>query len=152
MKKTLLATAVFAASTGIATAQSAPSFTGMAAQMEIDNTCIIRFNDSVSRFDVEGKARGMLTKAQAQAKHLYKNAIKGMAVNMSCAKAKTVFANESDVMRFTEDGIAYASPAKKVSPVAAAVNLNKRLGASRVLEVQWMVPAIPLGYSIPVLT
>ncbi|GAP75903.1 serine protease, subtilase family [Pseudoalteromonas sp. SW0106-04] len=116
MKKTLLATAVFAASTGIATAQSAPSFTGMAAQMEIDNTCIIRFNDSVSRFDVEGKARGMLTKAQAQAKHLYKNAIKGMAVNMSCAKAKTVFANEADVMRFTEDGIAYASPAKKGKP------------------------------------
>ncbi|MCG7546220.1 hypothetical protein MHM93_18770 [Pseudoalteromonas sp. MM17-2] len=113
MKKTLLATAVFAASTGIATAQSVPSFTDTAAQMEIDNTCIIRFNDSVSRFDVEGKARGMLTKAKAQAKHLYKNATKAMAVNMNCAEAKTVFADEGDVTRFTEDGIAYALPAKK---------------------------------------
>ncbi|WP_105258305.1 S8 family serine peptidase [Pseudoalteromonas sp. T1lg88] len=110
MKKTLIATAVLAASTGFAYAQPAPDHAGMAAELEIANTCIVRFNDSVSKFDVEGKARGMLTKSQSQAKHIYSNAIKGMAINMSCDKAKSVFADEADIMRFTPDGIAHASP------------------------------------------
>ncbi|MFY8274612.1 S8 family serine peptidase [Pseudoalteromonas sp. SSDWG2] len=117
MKKTLIATAVFAASTGIAVAEPSASNAGLSLELEAANTCIVRFNDDISKFDVEGKARGMLMKAQAQAKHIYSNSIKGMAVNMSCDKARSVFAAESDIMRFTNDGIAYASPsAQKGKP------------------------------------
>ncbi|MEO2268843.1 S8 family serine peptidase [Pseudoalteromonas pernae] len=110
MNKTLIATAVLAASTGLANAQPAPDFSGMSVEMEVANTCIVRFNDDISKFDVEGKARGMLMKAQAQAKHIYSNSIKGMAVNMSCDKARAAFGDNADIMRFTDDGIAYASP------------------------------------------
>ena len=148
MNKTLIATAVFAASTGIAQAQPAPA-SGLGMEMEVANTCIVRFNDDVSKFDVEGKARGMLMKAQAQAKHVYSNSIKGMAVNMSCDKARKVFANEADIMRFTDDGIAYASPsASKGKPGSG--------GGSQSQQTPWSVtrvggPVSGAGYTAWVL-
>lgn len=148
MNKTLIATAVFAASTGIAQAQPAPA-SGLGMEMEVANTCIVRFNDDVSKFDVEGKARGMLMKAQAQAKHVYSNSIKGMAVNMSCDKARKVFANEADIMRFTDDGIAYASPsANKGKPGSG--------GGSQSQQTPWSVtrvggPVSGAGYTAWVL-
>jgi subtilisin family serine protease len=89
-----------------------PTFNDAALDVEISNTCIVRFSDSVSKFDVEGKARGMVASANAKAKHVYKNSIKGMAVNMSCAKAQLMFGDNADVMRFTPDGKVYASKGK----------------------------------------
>lgn len=112
MKKTTLTLAVsFALLSTAASASDTPSFAGAAAAMEIQNTCIVRFDDAVSKFDVEGKARGMVARANAQAKHLYKHAIKGMAVNMSCDKAKLAFAGDADIMRFSPDGEVFANPA-----------------------------------------
>ncbi|WP_462156821.1 S8 family serine peptidase [Pseudoalteromonas sp. GB56] len=135
MNKTLIATAVLAASTGFAQAQPAPDFSGMAVEMEVANTCIVRFNDDISKFDVEGKARGMLMKAQAQAKHIYSNSIKGMAVNMSCDKARAAFGDNADIMRFTDDGIAYASPsAKKGKPGSG--------GGSQSQQTPWSVTRV----------
>lgn len=111
MKKSLLTLSIaFAMSSTTSFAQDA-NFQGAAADIEIANTCIVRFNDGISKFDVEGKARGMVAKANAQAKHIYKNSIKGMAVNMSCDKAKALFADSGDIMRFTPDGKVYANPA-----------------------------------------
>jgi subtilisin family serine protease len=54
----------------------------------------------------------MVASANAKAKHVYKNSIKGMAVNMSCAKAQLMFGDNADVMRFTPDGKVYASKGK----------------------------------------
>ncbi|WP_440056530.1 S8 family serine peptidase (plasmid) [Pseudoalteromonas sp. T1lg65] len=111
MKKTILTLSILS-SLGIGTALAGDA-TYQGAQMDaaIANTCIIRFNDNVSKFDVEGKARGMVAKVNAQAKHIYKNTIKGMAVNMNCEKAQAVFAGNTDIMRFTPDGKVYANPA-----------------------------------------
>ncbi|WP_231115569.1 S8 family serine peptidase [Vibrio coralliilyticus] len=75
---------------------------------DAQNTCIVRFDDSVSKFDVEGRARGMLVAANAQAKHIYKHTIKGFAVNMSCDKAKSAFSSDSDVMSFEQDSLVFA--------------------------------------------
>jgi hypothetical protein len=82
---------------------------GMSQLMfDAQNTCIVRFDDSVSKFDVEGRARGMLVAANAQAKHIYKHTIKGFAVNMSCDKAKSAFESDSDVMSFEQDSLVFA--------------------------------------------
>ncbi|BBN82474.1 hypothetical protein PA25_24590 [Pseudoalteromonas sp. A25] len=116
MKKSLLTLSIAFAISSTSTFAQEPSYQGAAADIEIANTCIVRFNDGISKFDVEGKARGMVAKANAQAKHIYKNSIKGMAVNMSCDKAKVAFSGNADVMRFTPDGIVHASPAAKGKP------------------------------------
>ncbi len=112
MKKTLLTLSIMSTFGATTVFAQDATYQGAAVDAEIANTCIVRFKDDVSKFDVEGKARGMVAKANAQAKHVYKNTIKGMAVNMSCDKAKSAFAGNSDVMRFTPDGKVYASPAK----------------------------------------
>ena len=54
----------------------------------------------------------MLVSSNTKAKHIYKNAIKGMAVNMSCDKAKAAFANNADIMRFKPDDMVHANSAK----------------------------------------
>lgn len=111
MKLTLVASAmVLAGASSSLSAEPLADYSALSMQKEVANTCIVRFNDNISKFDVEGKARGMVAKAQAQAKHVYSNTIKGMAVNMSCDKAKAAFGGDADIMRFTPDGIAYASP------------------------------------------
>ena len=113
MKKSILTLSVLTAlSMSNAFAQDA-TYQGAAVDAEIANTCIVRFNDDISKFDVTGKARGMVARANAQAKHIYKNTIKGMAVNMSCDKAKQAFAGDDGIMRFTPDGKVYANPAAK---------------------------------------
>lgn len=112
MKKTLIAGAVFTVCAAQAASAQPATFQGASLDLEVNNTCIVRFNDDISKFDVEGKARGMLVSSNAKAKHIYKNAIKGMAVNMSCDKAKVAFANNADIMRFTPDGMVHANPAK----------------------------------------
>ena len=129
MKKSILTLSVLTAlSMSNAFAQDA-TYQGAAVDAEIANTCIVRSNDDISKFDVTGKARGMVARANAQAKHIYKNTIKGMAVNMSCDKAKQAFAGDDGIMRFTPDGKVYANPAaKKASLVVAAVDLKKRHG------------------------
>lgn len=108
-KKSLTLAISIALSSSYAIANQ-PTNNGASDDMEIANTCIVRFNDSISKFDVEGKARGMVASANAKAKHIYSNSIKGMAVNMSCDKAKQMFAGNSDVMRYTPDGKVYANP------------------------------------------
>lgn len=80
---------------------------------EIQNTCIIKFNDSISKFDVEGMARGMLTSVNAKAKHIYTHSIKGMAVKLNCAKAKSAFVNYSEIVSYEHDGLVVAFPRKE---------------------------------------
>ncbi|WP_372761187.1 S8 family serine peptidase [Pseudoalteromonas sp.] len=113
MNKKMLTLAISFALTSSYVAASQPTHSGALQDIEIANTCIVRFNDSISKFDVEGKARGMVAKANAQAKHIYKHSIKGMAVNMSCEKAKVAFQGNNDVLRFTPDGVVYANPKGK---------------------------------------
>ncbi|WP_246239961.1 S8 family serine peptidase [Pseudoalteromonas caenipelagi] len=134
MKKSLLTLSIAFAISSTATLAQEPSFQGAAADIEIANTCIVRFNDGISKFDVEGKARGMLAKANAQAKHIYKNSIKGMAVNMSCDKAKTAFAGNANIMRFTPDGVVHASP--------ASIQGKPEVGTSAAQQTPWSVTRV----------
>ncbi len=85
-----------------------PTFQMSQMQSEVLNTCIVRFDDSVSKFDVERRVRGMLTASSAQAKHIYKHTIKGFATNMPCSQAKEAFGNESGVVSFEDDSLVFA--------------------------------------------
>ena len=77
---------------------------------EVNNTCIVRFDDAISKFDVTGKARGLVASANAHAKHIYSETIKGFAVNMNCNKAKAAFSDSGEALNFSPDGIVVAFP------------------------------------------
>lgn len=77
---------------------------------DLQNTCIVQFDDSVNKFDVSGKVRGLMVSANAKAKHIYQHSIKGFAVNLSCDTAKTAFANNSDIVSFEDDKAVIAFP------------------------------------------
>lgn len=107
MYKTTIATAITMAMMGSAHASSAPT---NSALPDIQNSCIVRFDDNMSKFDVEGAARGLLTAAQAQnnaaaLKHVYKHSIKGFAINMSCTAASNAFGSSADVVKMSPDGL-----------------------------------------------
>lgn len=118
MLKTILATAVSLAAVGSANAQSGPSNGLNNDLLNLKNRCIVRLNDSISKFDVEGKARGMVAAANAKSnsnaalKHIYKNSIKGFTVNMSCAEAKMQFGANSDIKSMESDGLVTISKGK----------------------------------------
>ena len=79
--------------------------------MNVHNRCIVRLNSDISKFDVEGRARGMVARAQARGhsqanlQHVYKHSIKGFTVNMSCADAHASFGDELGIMRMTPDSL-----------------------------------------------
>ncbi|KOO15192.1 peptidase S8 [Vibrio xuii] len=110
MKSTIIAQLVAFTLAPLALNASAEPPTFQMGQMlsEAQNTCIVRFDDSVSKFDVEGRTRGMLVAANAQAKHIYKHTIKGFAVNMPCVKAQDVFSGDPDIMSFEQDSLVFA--------------------------------------------
>ncbi|MEE4244745.1 MAG: S8 family serine peptidase [Kangiellaceae bacterium] len=117
MKTTTIAAAVSMALTStLAVTVSAnngnqPSFENNSMITNVHNRCIVRLNDDVSKFDVSGKARGMVARAQAQgfstakSDYLYQNSIKGFAVNMSCGDAQSSFGGDLDIMSFTPDSV-----------------------------------------------
>jgi subtilisin family serine protease len=87
-----------------------PTDTTSQQLFEIKNTCIVRFDNEMSKFDVEGRARGMIAAANAQAKHIYQHSIKGFAVNMNCDKAKAAFAEQPNVTSFESDSLVVINP------------------------------------------
>ncbi|WMS86396.1 S8 family serine peptidase [Pleionea litopenaei] len=116
MKKTLVTTAVSLAIASISVqGQGRPTNEGNADLANIHNQCIVRLADDISKFDVDGKARGMIARAQskgfgaASAKHIYKHSIKGFTVNMSCDQAQNAFDGATDVASFTPDAIVQIS-------------------------------------------
>ncbi|MFY2507535.1 S8 family serine peptidase [Vibrio pectenicida] len=85
-----------------------PTYGASQLMFEARNTCIVRFDDSVSKFDVEGMARGLLVSANAKAKHIYSHSIKGFAVNMPCNQAKKAFGHNVSVIDFEQDSLVFA--------------------------------------------
>lgn len=118
MYRTSIATAITMAMVSSVNAAPAPSNASNADILNVQNRCIVRLNDAVSKFDVDGRARGMLTAAQARGnasaaiQHTYKNSIKGFTVNMSCSAAQESFGENPDVMSMEPDGIVSISMGK----------------------------------------
>ncbi|NVK89535.1 MAG: S8 family serine peptidase [Gammaproteobacteria bacterium] len=116
MQKTLLTTAVTLAITSMAShGQGRPTFENTPELANIHNQCIVRLNQDLSKFDVDGKARGMIARAQAKGfstaktRHVYKHSIKGFSVNMSCDDARAAFIGDIEVMSYTPDAIVQIS-------------------------------------------
>lgn len=133
--KTVLATAISLVAAGSATAQSVPSNGANSDLLNVQNRCIVRLNDSISKFDVEGRARGMLASANAKGKnatlkHVYKNSIKGFTVDMSCADAKVEFGGNTDIISMESDGIVSVTAGKPGG------------GGSSAQEIPWSVTRV----------
>ncbi|WP_341661759.1 S8 family serine peptidase [Vibrio sp.] len=92
----------------LATMAEQASYGASQLMFEAHNTCIVRFDDSVSKFDVEGMARGILVSANAKAKHIYSHSIKGFAVNMPCNQAHKAFGDNDSIASFEQDSLVFA--------------------------------------------
>ncbi|UAA40611.1 S8 family serine peptidase [Paraneptunicella aestuarii] len=116
MYKSTIATAIAMAMVGAVNATPAPTNSANADILNVQNRCIVRLNDGVSKFDVDGRARGMVAAAQARGnaqaalQYVYKNSIKGFTINMSCAAAQEAFGDNVDVLSMESDGIVTMMP------------------------------------------
>lgn len=110
----IIATAVgVALSCGIATAEEkGPTFQANSDLLDVQNRCIVRFNNDVAKSNVRGLARAMAAKGQSTLKHVYENSIKGFAVNMPCHAAQNAFGGNSNIASMTPDSIVSVSKGK----------------------------------------
>lgn len=99
-----------------------PSFSMPPGLADVQNNCIVRLRDDVSKLDVEGRTHGLLARANAMnaangranasLKHVYKHSIKGFTLDMPCDKAQSAFGDDAEVESFTPDSIMSASKVK----------------------------------------
>ena len=92
------------------------SFGVDASILNAHNRCIVQLTDDVPRADVEGRARGMLARANAmnnaaaKLNHVYQYSIKGFTLSMPCEQAAKAFGNDPMVKRLSPDGVVYMNP------------------------------------------
>ena len=110
MKKSLIAAAI--AATAVSSAQAEqPTFSANSALTDVHNRCIVRFHDTFSGTEAAGIAGRLVAQAraaghsQAAAEYVYRNTIKGAAINLPCAAASAVFGGDSSIMHMTPDSV-----------------------------------------------
>ena len=87
-----------------------------ASVLNAHNRCIVQLSDDVPKADVQGRARGMLARANAmnnasaKLNHIYKHSIKGFTLSMPCEQAAKAFGNDPMVKRLSPDGVVYMNP------------------------------------------
>lgn len=111
MYKKLLATSVLAAVAAQAHANG-PTFSGNDDTLNVQNRCIVKFNDSVNASEVRGLARSLAARGNASVRHTYQNSIKGFTVNMPCHAAANAFGNDASIARMEPDGLVTATRGK----------------------------------------
>ncbi|RMA77644.1 S8 family serine peptidase [Umboniibacter marinipuniceus] len=111
MYKKLLASAVLAAIGAQASAE-APTFSMSDEVANVQNRCIVQFNDSVAANKVTGLANAMARRGNASVRHVYANSIKGFTVNMPCHAAERAFGGDAEVASLHPDGVVSASRGK----------------------------------------
>lgn len=119
-----------------------PSFSMFPGLADVQNNCIVRLRDDVSKLDVEGRAHGLLARANAMnaangranasLKHVYKHSIKGFTLDMPCDKAQSAFGDDAEVESFTPDSIMAASKGRPNVPTTVSPQVTpwsvKRIG------------------------
>ncbi|MFC6981323.1 hypothetical protein [Microbulbifer taiwanensis] len=156
MTKSLIAAAVAIAASSAVQAQQ-PTFGTSPAIADVHNRCIVRFHDTFSGTDAAGIAGRLVAQARAAghsraaADFVYRNTIKGAAINLPCAAANAVFGGDSSIMRMTPDSIVSinAKPPAPATNAAAARMTRWCPGASAALAAPSTAVAAMPGSSIP---
>ncbi|WP_448548888.1 S8 family peptidase [Thalassotalea fusca] len=114
-KKTFIVSAIAIAISGNLYADDGePTYQTNADLMDIQNSCIVRFDDATEGEKVTGLARAMAARANANVKHVYKHSIKGFALNMPCHAAEKAFGDDATISSLTPDSIVSISKGKPV--------------------------------------
>lgn len=108
MKKTLIAGAVSMAVANVAMAEKA-TFGGDTDLYNVQNRCIIQFQDGVDANDVKGLANALAKRGGASVNNVYKHAIKGFTANMPCHAAQKAFGQDASIKKMSPDGIVTAT-------------------------------------------
>ena len=111
MYRKLLASAVLAA-VGAQASADAPTFSMSDEVANVQNRCIVQFNDSVATNKVTGLANAMARRGNSSVRHVYSNSIKGFTVNMPCHAAANAFGGDAEVASMQPDGVVSASRGK----------------------------------------
>lgn len=104
MKKTLIASAVgmaFIATTSTATQPTNPSND----ELNVQNRCIVTFQDTIDPSQVKGLAKGLAQRASASVRHVYQHSIKGFTINAPCTAAEKAFGNDMNIKSMSPDGV-----------------------------------------------
>mgnify|MGYP005990078521 CR=1 FL=1 len=105
-KKSLIVVAVsMAISSSAFATDNGPTYQSNAELLNIQNSCIVRFQDSTSSEKVTGLARAMAAKGKSTLKHVYMHSIKGFSINMPCHAAEKAFGNDGNISSMTPDSI-----------------------------------------------
>lgn len=105
MKKTTLSTMVATIMLGSFTAQAERPTFDFGDELNVQNRCIIQFNDNISAHDVKGLAHGLAQRANSSVRHTYAHSIKGFTVNMPCHAAQAAFGKDASVKSMRPDGV-----------------------------------------------
>lgn len=111
MKISIIASSVAFALSGSAFAGQ-PTNTSNDDIMNVQNSCIVRLHDGINKANVTGIANSLAARGEASIKHVYKNSIKGFALNMPCHAASIAFGNDSNILSLTPDSIISISMGK----------------------------------------
>lgn len=104
MKYTIIAGAVMTALCSTVSAGQ-PTFNSNDDLLNVHNRCIVQLNQNIDRSQVTGIAKSLAARGGASIRHIYKNSIKGFAVNMPCSAATTAFGADPSVASLRPDGV-----------------------------------------------
>lgn len=112
MDKTLLSSLVSAALFGSLPLLAEPPTNDFGDELNVQNRCIVQFDQSVAAHDVKGLAKGLAQRANASVRHTYQHSIKGFTVNMPCQAAAAAFAQADYIKSMRPDGVVSISKGK----------------------------------------
>jgi subtilisin family serine protease len=112
MKKTILSTMVSTVLLGSIGVQAEGPTHDFGDELNVQNRCIVQFNDSVQADDVRGLAHGLAQRAKSTVRHTYQHSIKGFTLNMPCHAAEAAFGHDSGIKSMRPDGVVSISKGK----------------------------------------
>lgn len=85
-------------------------------QMQVQDSFIFVFDDSVASGQVGSMANAMASQSGGNVRHVYSNSIRGFSANMPHAAAERLVANNPNIAYYEPDGVVFASMPCGVGP------------------------------------
>lgn len=112
MKKSTLSTMIATVLLGSFAAQAEQPTFHFGDELNVQNRCIVQFDDAIAAAEVRGLARGLAQRANSSVRHTYEHSIKGFTVNMPCKAAQAAFGKDSIIKSMRPDGVVSVSKGK----------------------------------------
>lgn len=82
-----------------------PTYSSNDELLNVHNRCIVQLDSNTDPGQVTGIAKSLAARGGASLQHVYKNSIKGFAINMPCSAATVAFGADARVSSLRPDGV-----------------------------------------------